>query len=201
MTNKIQIIDNFLPTDVFLNLQEKVLSRHFPWFYCENVSLDPQDNCVKDQLAIETDGYAHVFYDKLWDVKSFTYDYLKDFLKSIEQFGYTEKHLIRARASIKSPKENFTQDNYNLPHVDYFFPHETMIYYLNDSDGDTRIFNQKFVYTGNSYGIGFDTFTTEQRITPKANRLVWFDGFIYHTASNPINDNRRIILNINLEPR
>jgi hypothetical protein len=77
-----------------------------------------------------------------------------------------------------------------------------MIYYLNDSDGDTRIFDQEFEATTNNFGIGHhDTFTTKHQITPKANRLLWFNGFRYHTASNPINSNRRVILNINLLPR
>lgn len=201
MIHDIKIFDDFLPENIFLELQEKVLSRHFPWFYCDHASLDPKDNFIKDKLALETDGYAHVFYDKLYDVKSFTYDYLKVFYKHIEQFGFTEEHLIRVRASVKNPKKNYNVENYNLPHVDYFFPHDTMIYYLNDSDGDTRIFDQKFIYTGNNYGLGFDAFTTSQRITPKANRLIWFDGFVYHTASNPIETTRRVILNINLMPR
>lgn len=201
MKHEIKIIDNFLSKDNFLKLQEKVLTRHFPWFYCDHASLDPRDNFIKDELAKETDGYAHVFYDRQHDVKSFTYDYLIDFYKAIENLGFTQEHLIRVRASVKSPKKNYTLDNYNLPHVDYFFPHDVMIYYLNDSDGDTRIFDQKFIYTGNNYGLGFDTFTTSQRITPKANRLVWFDGFVYHTASNPVESTRRVILNINLMPR
>ena len=117
-----------------------------------------------------------------------------------ENLGFTKDHFIRIRSSMKSPKLKFTSENYNLPHVDYFFPHETMIYYLNDSDGDTRIFDQEFTQTNNNWDEEPEKFTTKCRITPKANRLVWISGFRYHTASNPIESKRRVIININLLP-
>ena len=54
------------------------------------------------------------------------------------------------------------------------------------------MFNEKFT--------GFpepDKFTVKDRITPKPNRLLVFDGLDYHTASNPINSDTRFIININ----
>lgn len=201
--NKIHVIDNFLPEREFLELQKSVMSVNFPWFYCEHVSLAPEDNVIEDALAVETDGFHHIFYDKEYSVKSFTYEYLTAFLNRLtDTLGFSSDHLIRIRSSLKSPKIGFTEENYNLPHVDYFFPHETMIYYLNDSDGDTRIFNEEFLHTTGNFGIGHHTtFTTKHRVTPKANRLLWINGFRYHTASNPIDSKRRVILNINLLPR
>jgi len=191
MNNKIHVIDNFLPDLEFEKLQEHILSVNFPWFYCEHVSLPPEENEIVDPLAVETDGFHHIFYDKEYDVESFAAEYLNDF---------TKDHFIRIRSSMKSPKLEFTSENYNLPHVDYFFPHETMIYYLNDSDGDTRIFDQEFTQTKDNWDEQPEKFTTKCRITPKANRLVWISGFRYHTASNPIESKRRIIININLLP-
>lgn len=203
MPNKIHIIDNFLPDLEFLKLQESVMSVNFPWFYNEHVSLAPEDNEILDPLAVETDGFHHIFYDKPYNTTSFTYEYLDNFITRLKDIlGFTEDKIIRFRASLKSPRIGFTEQNYNLPHVDYFFPHETLIYYLNDSDGDTRIFDQQFEQTGADAGIGHhEIFTTKHRVTPKANRLLWINGFRYHTASNPINTKRRVILNINLLPR
>jgi hypothetical protein len=199
MTDRLKIIDNFLPIDQFQQLADVVLSEKFPWFYSQHVSLAPEDNIVKDPLAVETDGFNHVIYDKPYDVTSFTYELFMPFFKKLATLNFTEKHLIRARCSMKHPRVNYSADNYNLPHVDYFRPHETLIYYFNDCDGDTRIFDQLFVPVPGTSGIGYDKFTTRTRINPKANRLVWFNGLQYHTASNPINSSRRVILNINLE--
>lgn len=201
MATQLQVIDNFMPIDAFLKLQDVILSPHFPWFYIETVSLPPGSTEVKDSLAVETDGFNHVMYDRDWKVTSFSHEYFDVFFDELERrLGFTKEHLIRSRASMKSPKNGFTADNYNLPHVDYMTPHETIIFYMNDTDGDTRIFNEKYTPTGKDTGIKYDTFTTQSRVTPKANRLVWIDGLQYHTASNPIEGGRRVIVNINLKP-
>jgi hypothetical protein len=201
MPSHLKIIDNFLPTVEFLKLQEIVMSTQFPWFYIDAVSLPPGGTKIKDSLAIETDGFNHVIHDREWNVTSFAHEYFDVFFDQLKnQLGFTKENIIRSRASMKTPKVGFTQDNYNLPHVDYYYPHHSLIYYMNDSDGDTRVFDQWFTPIPGQVGIGYDRFTTEARISPKANRLVWIDGLQYHTASNPINSSRRVIININLDP-
>ena len=99
---------------------------------------------------------------------------------------------VRIRASLKTHKKGFTEQHYNLPHVDYHFPHKSVVYYVNESDGDTWMFNEEFKQFPEP-----DIFTVKQRITPKPNRLIIFDGLCYHTASNPINNDSRMIININ----
>ena len=93
------------------------------------------------------------------------------------------------------PKVGFSKDNYNLPHVDYYFPHTTIIYYLNDSDGDTRMFQEFY----SDSGIERSDFIVKELVKPKANRLLIFDGLQYHTASNPFDFSRRVVININFE--
>lgn len=201
MVTNVQVIDDFMEEEQFKKLQNILVGHSFPWFYTEYVSLAPTEGQkIKDPLAMETPGYSHIFYDGETDRSSLTIDLLEDFFKTLtRRLGYTGKHLIRARASIKNPKPGFTEENYNLPHVDYYFPHDTIVFYINDCDGDTRMFNEFFTPVPGTMGIGSETFTTQQRIPPKANRLLLFDGLQYHTASNPINSNHRIIININLD--
>lgn len=188
------IIDDFLPVDKFEILSEFVMSDRFPWFYASQVSLPPwEDHGITDPMAKETDGWYHLLYAK----NEYDGFYMKDFIiffdELTKKFGYTEDDLIRARLGLKQPKVGHKDDNYNLPHIDYNYPHDTIIYYLNDSDGDTRMFKEHA-----SVDIDPKEFTVEKKITPKANRLVLFDGLQYHTASNPINTPRRVILNLNL---
>jgi hypothetical protein len=200
MTTQLKIIDNFLPTTEFLKLQEVILSTQFPWFYIDTVSLPP-GSVIKDTLAVETAGFNHIMYDREWQVTSFAHEHFNVFFDELKaQLGFSREKIIRSRASMKTPKVGFTQDNYNLPHVDYYYPHYSLIYYINDCDGDTRVFDQWFTPIPGQVGIGYDKFTTKERITPKANRLVCIDGLQYHTASNPINSGRRVIVNINLDP-
>jgi hypothetical protein len=198
-SNSLRVFDNFLDAAEFNKLSNIVLGSKFPWFFGEHVSLDPTDSAlIKDPLAAETWGFHHSVFEREWNVQSFTYEHLEPFFEKInKEFGFTQQHLIRARLSLKFQKYGFTSDNYNIPHVDYRYPHESFIFYLNDSDGDTRIFNE---WCSSTDILSPDVFTTQSRITPKANRLVWINGLQYHTASNPIESTKRVIINLNLLP-
>jgi hypothetical protein len=201
-TSSLKIFDDFLDPDDFKQLSDFVLGEKFPWFFIENVSIDPRDSkLIKDPFAQETSGFNHSSFDREWNVESFTYQNLFPFFSKIQStLGFTREHLIRARLSMKFQKDNFTSDNYNMPHVDYFYPHESFIFYLNDTDGDTRIFDQWHTYSETERPQVPEKFTVQARVTPKANRLVWINGLQYHTASNPIQGYKRVIININLEP-
>jgi hypothetical protein len=194
-----KIFDNFLPDYEFGVLQTRIMHHQFPWFYIDHVSIPDEDGkLINDPQAVETDGLFHVLYDREFETESFTNEIVNALYQQIEiKLGFTADHLIRSRLSMKFPKLGFTENNYNLPHVDYYYPHDSIVYYINDSDGDTRIFNEEFA-TDQTHPTTM--FTTKQRITPKANRLIWFNGFQYHTASNPLTTARRVIININLEP-
>jgi len=80
------------------------------------------------------------------------------------------------------------------PHVDSPYPHVATIFYLNDSDGNTVIFNEKFEGDPN-----FDEskLTIQREIEPKANRLLIFNGHYIHTGHVPAKHNNRVILNSN----
>lgn len=191
------IIDNFLPPEQFAKLQEAVFKiGNFPWFYVESASLKPEDNDVVDKFAVETDGFYHILYDIDTNNKSHKSIEFIDFYKELDAtLGIRDDEILRSRMSLKFPKVGFTKDNYNLPHIDFPKPHKTIIYYLNDSDGDTILFDQHW----SNYNASTE-FTIKERVTPKANRLLLIDGLQYHTASNPIDSKIRIILNINAAP-
>lgn len=201
--NSLQIIDNFLDQTEFDQMSKFLLGAKFPWFYGEYVSLDPNDaETIKDPLARETSGFHHVAFDREWSVKSFSYDCLQPLFKKIETvFGYTQEHLIRARLGLKFQQPGFASENYNLPHVDYYYPHDTLLFYLHDTDGDTRIFDQWHTYNSAAIIDLPSTFTTQSRVSPIANRLALINGLQFHTASNPINYAKRALININYMPK
>lgn len=85
---------------------------------------------------------------------------------------------IRAWIQTQQPQSNsFT------PHQDLTYPHYVLLYYINDSDGDTVFYEN-------------DGITEIKRITPKKGRVVFFDGLILHSASNPTT-NPRMVFNYN----
>lgn len=198
LVNIVMLIqDNFLSSAEFRKLQSFILSNEFPWFYTDHVSLPPNEYTFNDSLTKETDGFYHLLYAQDENYRSMFMEYFEDFFNALfDEYGYTSKSLLRARLGLKMPKVNHSKENYNLPHVDYHFPHDTVIFYLNNSDGNTRMFKEHNLHSPET-----DQYTVRDEIEPKENRILLFDGLQYHTASNPINTNRRVILNINLYPR
>ena len=67
------------------------------------------------------------------------------------------------------------------PHIDTSYKHIVMLYYVNDSDGDTYFYEKGIV---------------KDKVSPKKNTAVVFDGNTYHASSNPSKD-VRITLNLN----
>jgi hypothetical protein len=96
---------------------------------------------------------------------------------------------IRCKANLQTNNRNFGVDNYNPAHTDSPDPHVVVVYYVNDSDGDTIIFNEQAVK-------GNFELTVKQRVTPKKGRAVMFDGKYLHSSCNPIGNDSRIIINM-----
>ena len=78
-------------------------------------------------------------------------------------------------------------------HVDTNTPHIASIYYVNDSDGDTIIYNEKF----DGEFEAPPNLTVMTKVSPKANRLLIFDGKYFHTGSSPAKNKNRVIINSN----
>ena len=59
----------------------------------------------------------------------------------------------------------------------------SIIYYINDSDGDTVIYNNKKLV----------------KTKPEAGKILMFDGSLYHASSKPIKNKIRKVVNINFK--
>lgn len=86
--------------------------------------------------------------------------------------------------------KEYKEGMWTSAHVDQDYPHHVLLYYINDSDGDTFLFNER-------KGEDFNKFTEMAKVTPKAGSAVLFDGSYFHSASNPINNNKRLAINFN----
>jgi len=69
------------------------------------------------------------------------------------------------------------------PHTDFGFPHWVVLYYVNDSDGDTVFFD--------------DNNNEVKRVTPKKGRIVLFNGSIMHSGGIP-KHNPRCVINFDI---
>ena len=168
-----------------------MLSSNFPWFYSHKVSTG-EDKPSGLENAIDSSAFTHKLFGKWENHKTFAYEAFLPLVYKIENHLENTHELIRLQTVLTNYQHGFSTHNYNLPHVDYPCPHISAVYYLNETDGDTWLFDQYY-----QENIDQKTYTVKQRITPKPNRLLMFDGLQYHTASNPIMHNNRLIANLN----
>ena len=73
-------------------------------------------------------------------------------------------------------------------------PHTVLIYYVNDSDGYTYIFDKMFDQK-NPNETKFGEYKT---VAPVKGRAVLFNGLYYHAGSSPVKSQSRIMINADL---
>ena len=180
----------------------------FPWYSGYDISYEffkseKLKSCViKSKNAVQSFCFQHFVIlsnipkDK---INSTSDKFSKDvFWSVIEKHGLWKKEDITIdRLKFNLQTQNTFQQSpelHNIPHVDQPFPENNswvMIVYLNSSDGDTVLFNERFDNT-------IKTETTERmRVTPVKGKSLIFKGDIFHASSNPIMNNQRIVMNVN----
>ena len=95
---------------------------------------------------------------------------------------------MRIKANLLLKQESFPPFHYNVIHVDSLDESKwSLVYYLDDSDGDTVLFNE-------FKSDRPEKLTIFKKISPKKNRVVLFNSARYHASSNPrVNSERRVI--------
>ena len=103
-------------------------------------------------------------------------------------------NIIRCKANILTQQKNSNLNYHNLPHFDYASENSySLLYYINDSDGDTFMFNehQNLVDLNNKP----KSLTIHQKIHPKKNRAILFKSSRYHASSSPVLSKSRMVFN------
>jgi hypothetical protein len=179
---KPKIFDDFFDIHLINYISYSVQHPDYPWSY---------NSCITQTQGEEPwhFGMSRKFLDSEYpDIKKCPEDklFFPIFFKIQEEFGLSFSDLLRARLDMtfRSPDNTL-----HKPHVDMGEkPHYSFIVYLNDSDGDTIIFNETSVS---------DKYSIQEVVSPKKNRLLAFGGHHYHTGHSPSKNNNRVILNVN----
>ena len=94
------------------------------------------------------------------------------------------EEFLRIKVNMTMPFLN--APTFNPPHTDTDGEgYMSLVYYLNDSDGDTFFFDDADCFNS----------VDDRRVTPKRNRGVMFDAYHKHCASSPKQTRRRLIIN------
>jgi hypothetical protein len=81
-------------------------------------------------------------------------------------------------------------------HINQKTPHLVLLYYVNDADGETILFDKTTDDIQDDDDMYLDErhkFNVANKITPKQGRILLFDGRTYHSASSPTTGIRCII--------
>ena len=168
------IIDNVISSG-YQDFVENIFDMNFSWYFTPRISDD-----------VSTDpntGFSSIIFEDKTPYSNHYGVVLPIFFEALNKYkrGLKPEKLIRIRAGM------FIQDQTkhpHLPHVDFHYKHTTMLYYVNDSDGTTKLYNH-------------DKTKVIKEVHPKKGRVLFFDGLTYHASSSPKNHPSRIVLNYN----
>ena len=199
MNDNIFEIENIIPLDYQNHIEKIMLGSDFPWYYNPNLVSPDQ------QLLHRVDnhqGFNHLFLESGKPSTYFQSVYPLVLSITSQECMASANNLVRMRANLTLNAAGSSLQHH-LPHIDTWRPHWVAIYYVNDSDGDTIIFNE----TNDTYKSGqtdinkslSNNFTIKRRVTPKKGKVLIFEGKYYHTSSWPTVNKCRSVININLE--
>lgn len=187
-----KILDNLIPQSMAESIERTMLHTLFAYnpSTIADLDWDQNDSNVKPthqfiHPVLHTDGTPE---DNLFEAVGLP---ILWFLE--QKTGIKFLDINRIKINLLTPN-NTTEDNYAPPHYDVPDPGwVSMVYYINDSDGDTKIFD-KYVAQRN----------TDLKVigtsTPKAGNAVIFDSNRWHSSSNPIKFPSRYVINFVFKP-
>lgn len=188
----VEVIDDFISKQQADEIEQYFMSTSFKWNYLENTVstvFRPRFNYT-DKLVDSEQLVNLILGDtQIYDEAAFSY--IKPIIdRVIELKNIKDLYIDRVKANTLFQNKEFKSEFFNCPHTD-LASNETnsLIYYINHSDGDTYFFNN-FIQESN-----FDL-EVDRTVTPTKGRAVLFKSNQYHASSNPINSKRRLVINI-----
>jgi hypothetical protein len=196
-----KVIDDFLPKlysdqifhDVWNELQ---------WSYCYNTSRPIEGMPIPYVIDNNTYDYGQFECVMLTTLNKMQnaphHAYYFEFIKPMVYIA--QNHIERQIVSVERAKFNFMLQQPHAPEYHYNIAHKdtteknyySMIYYVNDSDGDTFLFNE---YWDEINDKPPEKLTLFNRVTPKRNRAVIFDSNRFHASSSPRLNKERLVIN------
>ena len=171
MAKKVQIFNNFLEPEVFLEIKKFIMSPRCQWRYVNYIAhKDGRDN--------DNDGYfVHSFKDCHPQTFEDRYPESPHFpliAKILDKIKY--QNILRIRSSLYPRRDVQKPDPF---HIDYDFPHKVCIFYVNTNNGYTM-------------------FENGEKIPSVENQLATFDGNEKHCSVVQTDTSARYIVNINI---
>ncbi len=187
--DEILIFDDLIDNELSDKICKEVTSNTFNWFvsegpYSVNKKLNDE---MKDDNTFEYYQFSHNFITPEGKKNSIKFDLIVDIVKVLQNHFKCEFYFNRIKANLQTSFD--TNLLYNTPHQDQEDKnrdHIVAIYYINDSDGKTYIFEN----THTPWKI-------KKVIDSKKGRIIMFNGKHFHSGSHP-KTGIRLLINFNI---
>jgi hypothetical protein len=197
MINEIYTFDNIVDIEIQNEIENYVYNKNLDWNSIQNVT---NTAGIHTNYSFPADVLLEVKIDN--NILKFIDIIIDNSLNKINK-KLAKKFRIKINKTI--PYHIDANEEYRLLHIDKMEPHVTIVYYINDSDGDTLIFNDENnkhlkdikEFINNDNFLDPKNFKLTNSISPKKGRVVLFDGNLWHYGKYP-NKGERNIININL---
>jgi hypothetical protein len=176
-------------------IERVMLSNQFPWYYYANVNYGvppPEGHSVAfrgDERFEDSFGFASLIFPGN-EPNSPWFEHAKRPLEAfLNRHGLVPTKLLRIKANLLVRSATPGGPRPFTPHVDMPKPHWAMIYYVNDSDGDTLILDKAHPDWAGAAVV--------HAVSPKKGRAILFDGRHYHCGTAPARHDVRVVFNYN----
>lgn len=184
------ILDDFIPESFQNKIKSDLMNPFFPWYLSRTlltVKSHEFEQAKKDYNNIqEYLAFIHVFFNNDGGDttrNSDTAPLVEDLFRAVlHKLDLDSGEILRCKANFQTQHKNKINGSHNTPHIDNEMPHYAGIYYVNDSDGDTFLFEDKKEIA---------------KISPKQGRIVIFNGLTLHAGSHPFENDFRMVINYN----
>lgn len=193
----IEILDDLVNDSYKDHVENMLTNPQFPWSFRSGTVTDNFKSYIRCPYAVDTPQFTHLFFvrDK---IKSDHSNLIEPLIQALED-KYQKKYynrLIRAKANCQFKDAGYPTNCYASPHSDFLslkgskIETQSLLYYVNYSDGDTFIFNEKF------YGETINKLTINKKVTPSRGKSILFDSTYLHAGSPPRIHQYRMIINL-----
>ena len=206
-----KIIDNFLPKETQDELEKALISYKYS-ISIGTVQKDyrnslpflktlPKSEVIQFESKIVYDGSCifpeeeEIYFRQIWNT------FIKANIEDVVYNLSTSNDIVLTRMKsniLPNQKKGLFGHIHHTPHIDCVesdrFTNISCIYYVNDSDGPTVLYNEYLADNPKKL-------TVFKKIPPKKGRLLAFHSNRYHTSSSPRRSQYRNIINMVFMPK
>jgi len=206
-----KIIDNFLPKEIQDELEKALISYKYNMCmgtvyeeYRKNLPFLktlPKSEVIQFESKIVDEGFCvlpkedEIYFNQIWNV--FIKANIGDVVCDLSTSDDLRLSRMKSNVLLREKKGLFGHIHHT-PHIDCEenngFTNISCIYYINDSDGPTVLYNEYLADNPKKL-------TVLKKIPPKKGRLLAFHSNRYHTSSSPRKNQYRHIINMVFMPK